>query len=66
MSQTVSHPYSRARWLKERAQAMTAVAADMLALAKIYSDEADQILALAMENEEAEAEPVEVMKAPVH
>ena len=64
MSQTVS--YSRARWLKERAQAMTAVAADMLALARIYSDEADQILALAMENEEAEAEPVEVMKAPVH
>ena len=54
MSQTVS--YSRARWLKERAQAMTAVAADMLALAKIYSDEADQILALAMEPEKTEAE----------
>jgi len=41
--------------LKERAQAMTNVATDMLSLAKIYDDEADAILAGAPAEQEPEA-----------
>ena len=51
----IPYPYSRVRWLKERAQAMTNVATDMLSLAKIYDDEADAILAGAPAEQEPEA-----------